>query len=102
MKKLYEQWKTSALREVLEVRGLIRLLMKRRNTATPWTREEKNEIRKHLKALSKTVPFLLVFSLPGGSLLLPVLALALDRRRAHRIASARTLAAGEPSRHDTV
>jgi hypothetical protein len=92
-KKLYNELIQAILREVLAVRGLMLLLMKRRNTKVAWTRDEKAKIQMHLKSLSKTVPMLLLFSLPGGSLLLPLLALALDRRRAARAAAR----AGDPA-----
>jgi cob(I)alamin adenosyltransferase len=69
------------LEQVLAVKGLIQLLMKQRNTNQEWTREEIKEIKKHLKNISKVVPALLVFLLPGGSLLLPFLAEILDRRK---------------------
>jgi hypothetical protein len=81
LKRLYENLRRVVLREVLAVRGLMQLLMKRRNTKVAWTKDETAEIKQHLKSLSKTIPMLLLFSLPGGSLFLPLLALALDRRR---------------------
>jgi hypothetical protein len=57
------------------------LLMKGRNTGVPWTGEETIRIRRHLIRLILYVPVLAVFILPFGSLLLPVLAEALDRRK---------------------
>ena len=68
------------IKEVLEVRGLMHLLMKNKGTGQHWTREEKKEIKLHLKNISKVVPVLTVFLLPGGSLLLPFLVDALDKR----------------------
>ena len=88
LKRFYDKSKEAILREVLAVRGLMQLLMKRRNTKAAWTKDEKSEIKRHLKSLSKTIPMLLLFSLPGGSVLLPLLALALDRRRGRRAGSA--------------
>jgi hypothetical protein len=84
MNRLFDKLRAAMLREALEIRGFMRLLTKRRNTGEPWTQEEKAEIKAHLKSLSQFVPLLLVFSLPGGSLLLPLLALALDRRGKRR------------------
>lgn len=78
--------KEAILMEVLSVKGLMQLLMKTRNTDQQWTREEKKEIRRHLKNIAKIIPAVAIFSLPGGSLLLPVLAEALDRRRIRRLA----------------
>lgn len=72
------------LPHVLEIQGLMRLLMKVRNTGEPWTPEELREIRSHLWGIAKLVPILIVFILPGGLLLLPILAEVLDRRNAPR------------------
>ncbi|HSB70663.1 MAG TPA: hypothetical protein VLT62_15155 [Candidatus Methylomirabilis sp.] len=68
------------LPHVLAIKGLMRLLMKVRNTGEPWTPEELREIRTHLWGLAKLVPIVFVFLLPGGLLLLPILAEVLDRR----------------------
>jgi hypothetical protein len=72
------------LQEVLAVKGLMHVLMKNRNTGEKWTREEKKEIKKHLRNISKIVPVILIFLLPGGSVLLPILAAVLDRRKTIR------------------
>ena len=72
------------LPHVLEIHGLMRLLMKVRNTGQPWTPEELREIRSHLWGIATLVPIVIVFILPGGLLLLPILAEVLDRRSAHR------------------
>ncbi|HSB77494.1 MAG TPA: hypothetical protein VLM91_01805 [Candidatus Methylomirabilis sp.] len=69
---------------VLAIRGLMRLLMKVRNTGEPWTPEELREIRSHLWGIARLVPILIVFILPGGLLLLPILAEVLDRRNISR------------------
>lgn len=73
------------LAEIAQVRGLMPLLMKRRNGAT-WTREDKAELGVHVKRLSALSPYLAVFLLPGGLLMLPVLSWWLDRRR-NRVAT---------------
>jgi hypothetical protein len=72
------------LKEVVEVQGLMRLLMKHRNTGEKWTREELGEIRAHMKEISKIVPVVVVFLLPGGTILIPFLAEVLDRRKEPR------------------
>ena len=72
------------LEQVLSVKGLMQLLMKIRNTDEPWTREEKKEIKKHLRNISKMVPVIVIFILPGGTILLPFLAEILDRRKKRR------------------
>ncbi len=69
------------LSQVLAVKDLMRLLMKNRNTGEKWTREEIHEIRAHLRHIAMLVPALIIFLLPGGSLLLPLLAEVLDRRK---------------------
>ena len=72
------------LTQILAVKGLMQLLMKSRNTGEKWTREEKKKIKTHLKSISKIVPVIIIFLLPGGSLLLPILAEVLDRRKMRR------------------
>jgi len=72
------------LPHVLAIQGLMRLLMKVRNTNEPWAPEERREIRSHLWSIARLVPILIVFLLPGGLLLLPILAEVLDRRKAPR------------------
>lgn len=85
LKRLITKNKEFILKEVLEIKGLMQLLMKYRNTGQKWTNEEKKEIKIHLKNISKVVPVLIVFLLPGGSLLLPFLSEVLDRRKSIRI-----------------
>ena len=84
LRKLIVKNKAFILEEVLAIKGLMQLLMKQRNTGQQWTDDEIKEIKKHLRNISKIVPALLIFLLPGGSLLLPVLAEILDRRKAGR------------------
>jgi hypothetical protein len=84
-KRLIIANKEAILTEVLSVKGLMQLLMKTRNTDAKWTREEKKEIRMHLKNISKIIPIVALFSLPGGSILLPILAEVLDRRKTRRL-----------------
>jgi len=84
LKRLIQKNRAFILAQVIEVKGLMQLLMKNRNTGKQWTREEVRQIRVHLKQLSKMVPVILVFLLPGGALLLPLLAEVLDRRKQNR------------------
>jgi hypothetical protein len=72
------------LPHVLAMKGLMQLLMKVRNTGEPWTPEERREIRSHLRELARLIPILVIFVLPGGMFLLPILAEVLDRRRKPR------------------
>ncbi|HWQ10977.1 MAG TPA: hypothetical protein VN436_17780 [Holophaga sp.] len=67
------------LQAVLSVQGLMQVLMKERNGGE-WTAEDRTQIRQCLKSLAHLAPALALFSLPGGSLLLPLLAWILDRR----------------------
>lgn len=83
-KRLIIKNKAFLLEEVLAVKGLMQLLMKQRNTDQKWTKEERREIKIHLKNISKVIPALIIFLLPGGSLLLPFLAEVLDRRKTRR------------------
>jgi hypothetical protein len=84
VRKLISNNKAFILQEVLAVRGLMQLLMKYQNTGQTWTAEEKREIRKHLRNISKMVPVIIIFLLPGGTVLLPVLGEVLDRRKKRR------------------
>ena len=85
IKRLIIKNKDFILKEVLAVKGLMHLLMKNRNTGEKWTREEKTEIKIHLRNISKMVPVIIVFLLPMGSLFLPFLAEVLDRRENRRL-----------------
>jgi hypothetical protein len=85
LKRLIVINKEAILAEVLAIRGLMQVLMKMRNTDELWTREEKKEIKGHLKNIAKIIPAVAIFALPGGSFLLPILAEALDRRKTRRL-----------------
>jgi hypothetical protein len=79
-RELTAREKKHLLREILQVRGLMPLLMKQRNTGK-WTIEERGELRAHLRRLSSLSPYLVVVVLPGSFIMLPALAWWLDRRR---------------------
>jgi LETM1-like protein len=85
LRRLFITNKEAILMEVLAITGLMQLLMKTRNTDEKWTREEKIEIKRHLKNIAKIIPAVVIFVLPGGSFLLPILAEALDRRKTRRL-----------------
>jgi len=72
------------LLEGRRLHDFMRLLMKPRNTGVKWTKQEKGQLKAHLKHLSFTVPVLVIFALPFGSLLIPILAEVLDRREKSR------------------
>ncbi|MFB3818733.1 MAG: hypothetical protein ACE147_13810 [Candidatus Methylomirabilales bacterium] len=84
LKQMIAKHRKVLLGQVLAVNGLMQLLMKGRNGPAGWTREELLLIRAHLKAMARLVPILIVFLLPGGLLLLPILAEVLDRRGSRR------------------
>ena len=84
VKRMIAQNREFILKEMLAVKGLMHILMKPRNTGGKWTAEEKKEIKVHLRHISQMVPVLIIFLLPGGSLMLPFLAGALDRRTQNR------------------
>lgn len=69
--------------ELAKVKGLMPLLMKRRNGGD-WTAAERRELLEQLSALAHLSPYMLVIVLPGSFLALPVLAWWLDRRRRGR------------------
>lgn len=79
--------------ELVQVRGLMPLLMKRRNGGR-WTPEEKAELLRQLRLLSRLSPILLILLLPGSALLLPIYAWWLERRRKQRGGASAT-----PSKH---
>jgi len=81
LKTMIARNKELILSQILAVKGLMRLLMKNRNTGEKWTKDEVREIRVHLRHIAMLVPALIIFMLPGGSLLLPLLAEVLDRRK---------------------
>lgn len=69
--------------ELGRVHGLIPLLMKRRNGGQ-WTAEERARLLRDLRALAKLSPYLIPILMPGGILLLPLVAYWMDRRRNRR------------------
>ena len=81
--ELAERERRFLLGEMSQVRGLMPVLMRRRNKQK-WSQEELAEIRAQLKRLSKLSPYLVVIVMPGGFAVLPVLAWWLDRRRQRR------------------
>jgi len=72
------------IKEGKYLQDFMQLLMKYRNTGAGWTKEEKTQLKSHFKHLSLYVPALIIFALPFGSLLLPVLTEVLDRRDKNR------------------
>jgi hypothetical protein len=71
------------LSEFVKAKGLMPLLMKRRNGGS-WSRTERVELHERLRALANISPYLFVLILPGSFAFLPMLAWWLDRRRHRR------------------
>lgn len=69
--------------ELLKVKGLMPLLMKRRNGGS-WSMAERHELIEQLHAVAYLSPYLVVLALPGSFVVLPLLAWWLDRRRRRR------------------
>ena len=92
--------KALLLHEADKINDFMKLLMKHRNKNTrfAWTKEERKLLRAHLWHLSYYIPTLIIFCLPGGSLLFPLLAEILDRRKNKR-ASAKQGPKGEDNDH---
>jgi hypothetical protein len=84
LKRLILKNKELIFHEAQQMQGFLFLLFKERNTGSEWTKEEREEIKTYLKRLSAYVPVIVIFLLPGGSLLLPFLAEILDRRKQRR------------------
>jgi hypothetical protein len=72
--------KALILRESQGMHNFMILLMKQRNTGNDWTADDIKKIKSHLIHLALYVPVLIVFLLPFGFFLLPVLAEIIDRR----------------------
>ncbi len=87
--ELAERERKFVLSELVQVKGLMPVLMKRRNKQQ-WSPDDLAEIRAHLQRLSKLSPYLVVIVMPGGFAMLPILAWWLDRRRNRRIVNAMT------------
>ena len=84
LKKMLYRYKDLLYAEADTMKGFMVLLMKPRNTGIPWTAEEIRALKFYIRHLAHYIPFMIVFLLPFGSLLLPVMAEVLDRRRARR------------------
>ncbi len=84
---LAERERKALLSEMVQVKGLMPLLMKPRNKQK-WSDADLQELQVHLKRLTKLSPYIVVFVMPGGFAMLPVLAWWLDRRRQRNRAGA--------------
>jgi hypothetical protein len=80
-KRLLERNKTFFFEQARAYKGFVHLFFKRRNTGEKWTKEEKKILKGHLKTMALSIPALIVFLPPGGSIFLPVLVDLMDRRK---------------------
>ena len=87
VRELTAREKRRLVAEMNQVRGLMPLLMKRRNHQQ-WSREDKAQLADHIKRISALSPYLVVLMMPGGLFALPALAWWLDRRRLRQRAPA--------------
>ena len=78
-----ERERKYVIAELSQVKGLMPLLMKRRNRGR-WTPEDLAEIRAKLSRLGSLSWYVAVLLLPGGFFALPAVAWWLDRRRERR------------------
>jgi hypothetical protein len=83
VRELHDTQRLYIRTEFSQVRGLIPILMKRRNGGK-WTAEERVMLQRDLRALSNLSPYLIPLIMPGGLLMLPLLAWWLDYRRKGR------------------
>ena len=100
LRRLIAKNRERILREAVLINGFMHLFMKPVNTGQSWTKEEKRELKRHIRHLSGYVPALIVFLLPGGSLLLPLLAEILDRRKKKRETASKPQVAEHSQDHD--
>lgn len=84
LKRLIRTNRNLIYAEARHANGFLILLMKQRNTGIRWTSEERVALKGYIKRLAAYVPVLMLFLLPFGTLLIPVLAEVLDRRNGRR------------------
>lgn len=80
---LIDREKKYLVTELSQVKGLMPLLMKRRNKQR-WSVEDRKALAVHMRRLRDVSPYIVVFAMPGGLAMLPVLAWWLDRRRGQK------------------
>lgn len=80
---LQNRQRAQVLEEITEIRGLMPLLMKQRN-GIHWTHKDRRLIMKQMRSLARLSPYAAALLLPGGLLVLPLMAWWLDRRRLKR------------------
>ncbi|MDP2693390.1 MAG: hypothetical protein Q8O58_00770 [Gallionella sp.] len=83
VRSMQETQRVYIYNELSHARGLIPILMKRRN-GEQWSREERELLLRNLRAISNLSPYLVPILMPGGVLMLPLIAWWIDRRRKGR------------------
>jgi hypothetical protein len=83
VRTMQENHRLHIRKELAHARGLIPILMKRRNGGQ-WSMEERTILLRDLRALSNLSPYLVPLLMPGGILMLPLFAWWMDRRRKGR------------------
>jgi hypothetical protein len=84
LKKQFIKNRSLMINEGKYLKDFMRLLMKQRNTGVKWTKEEKRALKSNLKHLSFYIPLLIIFVLPFGSFVLPLLTEVMERRKKER------------------
>ena len=79
LREILTKYRKRILKEIDSAKDLSSLLMK--GTQEGWTKIELLKIKTHFIILGKKVPIFMVFLLPGGLILLPLLIEVLDRRK---------------------
>jgi len=79
LEEILIQYREKILKEIGSAKDLMALLMK--GTRGKWTKSDLAKIKVHLVSLGKKFPILMVFMLPGGTILLPLLVEVLERRK---------------------
>lgn len=98
LKKHLTPHKTVFYNEARAMGNFMNLLMKTRNYGGKWTKSEREELKYYLLKLSRKIPVCIIFLLPFGSFILPLLPELMERRGQKRIGSTATtgpLTAGE-------
>ena len=85
LKRFMKKNKDLFFQEAQRIPGFLKLLMKQRNSDEKLTPEERQQVKEDLKVMAMYIPALIIFLLPGGSLLIPVLAEVMDRRKVRRL-----------------
>lgn len=80
VRAIHESQRSYIRNELSQMQGLLPILMKRRN-GEKWSTEDRAILHRNLRTLSGLSPYLIPLIVPGGILMLPLLAWWLDRRR---------------------